>query len=215
MHLSCWRCAQRQAHVIRQHYHTADNCAVLPSDLACCIAPSNQQGNLCLAGNKYDAVIASEVIEHVIDPAGFCRSLANLTRDGGTLVVSTLARTARAYALAIIGAEYTAGLVPEGTHDWNKFLTPGEWGMMLCCLRIPWLLLLVCSHRSRHWNDKDGCCTSKLRDNRFGLMIYPCMSLMILPAVHVLHKSMQPAYIATCSAASSFTWLCMTMLTIF
>ena len=78
------------------------------------------------AGAKFDAVIASEVIEHVIDPGSFLRTLSQLTRHDGALVISTLARTARSYAFAIVGAEYVAGLVPRGTHDWNKFLTPGK-----------------------------------------------------------------------------------------
>jgi ubiquinone biosynthesis O-methyltransferase len=81
---------------------------------------------LCSAGLLFDAVVASEVIEHVDNVRDFCRSLVALTRAGGTLVVSTINRTARSYALAIVAAEYILGITPRGTHEWSKFLTPGE-----------------------------------------------------------------------------------------
>ena len=77
------------------------------------------------AGAQYDAVVASEVIEHVADAAAFMRALGALARPGGMVAVSTLARTPRSYALAIIGAEYIISLVPRGTHDWSRFLNPG------------------------------------------------------------------------------------------
>lgn len=69
--------------------------------------------------------MASEVIEHVPDPKGFCRALTQLAASPGAVVVSTLNRTPRAYALAIGAAEYLLGWVPRSTHDWNKFVTPG------------------------------------------------------------------------------------------
>ena len=74
----------------------------------------------------YDAVVASEVIEHVPDPAAFVRSLAALAKPGGSVVLSTISRTPRAYAVAIVGAERIARVVPPGTHEWNKFITPEE-----------------------------------------------------------------------------------------
>ena len=59
------------------------------------------------------------------DPEQFCQSLATLTRPEGSVFVSTINRTPRAYALAILAAERLLGLLPVGTHDWNKFITPG------------------------------------------------------------------------------------------
>lgn len=81
---------------------------------------------LVAEGAKFDAVIASEVIEHVPDPAAFIATLGTLARPGGIVLVSTLNRTARSYALAILGAEYVLRWVPRGTHDWNRFVTPRE-----------------------------------------------------------------------------------------
>jgi ubiquinone biosynthesis O-methyltransferase len=77
-------------------------------------------------GAKFDVVVSSEVIEHVRAPAEFCRTLAALLRPGGALFVTTLNRTPESYALAIVAAEKVLGMAPEGTHDWNKFLTPEE-----------------------------------------------------------------------------------------
>lgn len=81
-----------------------------------------------LAGERavFDIVLALEVVEHVADLSVFLEAASRLVRPGGILVAATLNRTARAYALAIIGAEYVMGWLPRGTHDWNKFVTPAE-----------------------------------------------------------------------------------------
>lgn len=78
------------------------------------------------AGLQFDAVVASEVIEHVGNVPEFCRSLAALTKDSGAVVISTINRTASSYTVAILGAEYVAQIVPKGTHDWSCFITPGN-----------------------------------------------------------------------------------------
>ena len=78
------------------------------------------------AGERFDAVLALEVIEHVSDPKAFCRYLGLLVAPGGAAIASTLNRTARSFALAIVGAEYLLGWLPRGTHDWRKFLRPSE-----------------------------------------------------------------------------------------
>jgi 2-polyprenyl-6-hydroxyphenyl methylase/3-demethylubiquinone-9 3-methyltransferase len=83
-------------------------------------------GALLDTGACFDAVVASEVIEHVPDQPGFVKTLAGLTRPGGILLISTLNRTARAFALAILGAEYLLRWLPRGTHDWSRFVTPAE-----------------------------------------------------------------------------------------
>ncbi|CEF98961.1 Ubiquinone biosynthesis O-methyltransferase [Ostreococcus tauri] len=77
-------------------------------------------------GETFDAVTSLEVIEHVSDPMGFAKSLGKLVRPGGALFLSTINRTARSFAFAIVGAERALGLVPPGTHSFSKFLTPGE-----------------------------------------------------------------------------------------
>jgi 2-polyprenyl-6-hydroxyphenyl methylase/3-demethylubiquinone-9 3-methyltransferase len=77
-------------------------------------------------GAAFPVVTALEVIEHVADPAGFLRLLAGLLEPGGLLFISTINRTLRSLAVAKIGAEYIARLLPTGTHDWRRFLTPAE-----------------------------------------------------------------------------------------
>jgi 2-polyprenyl-6-hydroxyphenyl methylase/3-demethylubiquinone-9 3-methyltransferase len=74
----------------------------------------------------FDVVLTMEVIEHVADPDAFLKTCASLVKPGGLLFVATLNRSLKAYALAIIGAEYVLNWVPKGTHDWTKFLSPSE-----------------------------------------------------------------------------------------
>lgn len=81
---------------------------------------------MAAAGAQFDAVVASEVIEHVSNVPEFCTSLVALTRPGGSIVVSTINRTNRSYAVAIVGAEQILGILPRGTHQWERFITPGR-----------------------------------------------------------------------------------------
>jgi 2-polyprenyl-6-hydroxyphenyl methylase / 3-demethylubiquinone-9 3-methyltransferase len=74
----------------------------------------------------FDIVLSLEVVEHVADVSVFLKACAALVAPGGILVIGTLNRTARSYALAIVGAEYVLGWLPKGTHDWNRFVTPDE-----------------------------------------------------------------------------------------
>ena len=81
---------------------------------------------LALAGERFDVVLNMEVIEHVADPAGFLTACHDLLRPGGLMICSTLNRSSRSFALAIIGAEHVMRWLPRGTHDWSKFVTPDE-----------------------------------------------------------------------------------------
>ena len=77
-------------------------------------------------GRHFDAVLLLEVVEHVPDVPAFLARLASLVDDGGMMILSTLNRTLKAYALAIVGAEYVLRWVPAGTHQWDRFVTPEE-----------------------------------------------------------------------------------------
>ncbi len=74
----------------------------------------------------FDVVLNLEVVEHVADPAQFLKDCASLVKPGGIMIVATLNRTAKAWALAIVGAEYVLGWLPRGTHEFEKFLRPEE-----------------------------------------------------------------------------------------
>ena len=78
------------------------------------------------SGGRFDVVLALEVIEHLGDRAAFWRSLGGLVKPGGAFIAATINRTARSFALAIVGAEYILGWIPRGTHDWRKFVPPSE-----------------------------------------------------------------------------------------
>ncbi len=75
---------------------------------------------------EFDLVTCLEVLEHVPDPANMVADLARLVRPGGHLVLSTLNRNAKAFALAIVGAEYLLHMVPAGTHEYERFIKPSE-----------------------------------------------------------------------------------------
>jgi 2-polyprenyl-6-hydroxyphenyl methylase/3-demethylubiquinone-9 3-methyltransferase len=81
---------------------------------------------LAAQGHTYDVVLALEIVEHVADVPGFLATCTKLVGPKGGLILSTLNQTWKAYAFAIIGAEYIMRLLPKGTHDWNKFLSPAE-----------------------------------------------------------------------------------------
>ena len=82
--------------------------------------------DLAEAGESFDAVLALEIVEHVASLDAFVAASARMVRPGGLMVVATLNRTMKAFALAIVGAEYVLGWLPRGTHDWKKFVRPSE-----------------------------------------------------------------------------------------
>jgi len=74
----------------------------------------------------FDVVTCMELLEHVPDPAGMVKACATLARPGGKVFFSTLNRNPKSYLFAVIGAEYLLGLLPKGTHDYQRFIKPSE-----------------------------------------------------------------------------------------
>jgi 2-polyprenyl-6-hydroxyphenyl methylase / 3-demethylubiquinone-9 3-methyltransferase len=75
---------------------------------------------------SFDFVVSLEVVEHVRDVPAFLAACRQLLKPGGLFAFSTLNRTARAFLAAIVGAEWVLRMLPRGTHDWRKFITPQE-----------------------------------------------------------------------------------------
>ena len=108
---------------------------------------------------KFDAVCSLEVLEHVDNPPSFVSACSACVRPGGSLFFSTINRTAKSYLMTIVGAEYLFRLLPVGTHDWKKYVTPEE------------LIAMVSSAA----NGSDGMGVSKLDVQ--GLVLSPGMPL--------------------------------------
>jgi 2-polyprenyl-6-hydroxyphenyl methylase/3-demethylubiquinone-9 3-methyltransferase len=81
---------------------------------------------LAEAGERFDVVLNMEVVEHVADLPGFMDACTALVADGGHMFVATLNRTVAGLVVGIIGAEYVLGLLPIGTHQWERFVKPRE-----------------------------------------------------------------------------------------
>ena len=81
---------------------------------------------LVAQGQSYDAVLLLEVVEHVPDVPAFLKAIARLVKPDELAILSTLNRTLKSYALAIVGAEYILRWIPIGTHQWDRFVTPEE-----------------------------------------------------------------------------------------
>lgn len=110
--------------------------------------------DLAVTGEKFDVILALEIIEHVADVNLFIKSACELLKPNGLIILSTLNRTAKSYALAIIGVEYIMRLLPVGTHTWSKFLRPSE----LCRpleennIEITYLMGMVMNPLSWKWH---------------------------------------------------------------
>lgn len=86
---------------------------------------------LAAAKKKYNCVLALEILEHVNAPRAFIQNCAKLIKPGGLLILSTLNRTAKSFALGVVAAEYLLRWVPIGTHDWKKFIRPSDLASMV------------------------------------------------------------------------------------
>ena len=82
--------------------------------------------DLAAAGERFDVVLAMEVVEHVSDVGAFVATCASMVKPGGLMIAATLNRTLKSFAWAIVGAEYVLRWLPRGTHQWDKFVTPNE-----------------------------------------------------------------------------------------
>ena len=81
---------------------------------------------LAEAAERFDIVLAMEVVEHVADLRSFVRQCAEMVKPSGLMIVATINRTLKSFALAIVGAEYVLRWLPRGTHRWEKFVTPDQ-----------------------------------------------------------------------------------------
>ena len=84
------------------------------------------EGLIAAGEPLFDIVLNLEVVEHVANPTRFLADTASLLRPGGLMIVATINRTAKAFALAIVGAEYVMRWLPRGTHDFEKLIRPDE-----------------------------------------------------------------------------------------
>lgn len=109
-------------------------------------------------GARFDVVLALEIVEHVSDVDLFLRTCGEMVKPGGLLFLSTLNRTAKAWMLAIAGAEYVLGWLPRGTHDWKKFLKPSEVarGLRAGGIETDDMVGVVYSPLSRQWSLNKG-----------------------------------------------------------
>jgi 2-polyprenyl-6-hydroxyphenyl methylase/3-demethylubiquinone-9 3-methyltransferase len=82
--------------------------------------------DLAAAGERFDVVLALEVVEHVNDVPAFVATCGAMVKPGGMMIASTINRTSKAFVLAIIGAEYVLRWLPRGTHTYDKLVTPDE-----------------------------------------------------------------------------------------
>jgi 2-polyprenyl-6-hydroxyphenyl methylase/3-demethylubiquinone-9 3-methyltransferase len=107
---------------------------------------------------SFDIVLALEIVEHVADVGLFLNSCGRLVKPGGLIFLSTLNRTAKAWALAIAGAEYVLRWLPRGTHDWRKFLKPSEVarGLGSAGIDLQEIVGVVYSPLSRAWSLDKG-----------------------------------------------------------
>ena len=96
-----------------------------------------------VAKEKFDVVLNMEIVEHVDNVDFFLLKSSELLKKNGLMFIATLNKTLKSYVFAIIGAEYILKWLPIGTHDWNKFLTPGD-------------LISICKNNSLNLNDLIG-----------------------------------------------------------
>ncbi len=115
--------AERSIEIARMHLHESN----LEVDYQLASAESFAAGHE--AG--FDVVCCLEMLEHVPDPASVIAAAAHALKPGGKLILSTINRNPKSFALAIVGAEYVLGMLPRGTHEYRKFIKPSELAAVL------------------------------------------------------------------------------------
>jgi 2-polyprenyl-6-hydroxyphenyl methylase/3-demethylubiquinone-9 3-methyltransferase len=115
--------AEQSLKVARLHLHESD--LEIDYQLSTAEAFADQHA----AG--FDVVTCLEMLEHVPDPAAIIDAAVRLLKPGGCLILSTLNRNPKSFALAILGAEYVLGLIPRGTHQYRRFIKPSEMAAQL------------------------------------------------------------------------------------
>lgn len=147
----------------------------LPESIEVARAHADEQGldiryvvgeasDLARSGDLFDVVVSMEVVEHVPDPTAFIRQCAAILKPGGLLLLSTINRTAKSYAFAIVGAEYILRWLPVGTHRWEKFLTPNELEAACAECGLDWIEAQGCSFNavSGEWSLSDDVAVNYL-----------------------------------------------------
>ena len=115
--------AEQSLKVARLHLHESD----LEIDYQLSTAEAFAEHNTA----RFDVVACLEMLEHVPDPAAIIDAAVRLLKPGGRLILSTLNRNPKSFALAILGAEYVLGLIPRGTHEYRRFIKPSEMAAQL------------------------------------------------------------------------------------
>ena len=109
--------------------------------------------------DKFDVILNLEVIEHVENVDLFMKSATELLKKNGIMFIATINRTFESYIKAIVGAEYILRWLPIGTHDWQKFLTPGEIEQKFSKLNLDKLDLTGLKYNmfSNNWTKSKDC----------------------------------------------------------
>jgi 2-polyprenyl-6-hydroxyphenyl methylase / 3-demethylubiquinone-9 3-methyltransferase len=113
-----------ESNIVMARRHACE--AGLSIDYRCATAEA-----LADAGERFDIVLAMEVVEHVSDAPAFLGHCAWLVKPGGLMILSTINRTLKSFVYAIVAAEYIFRLLPRGAHQWRRFVTPAEAGAAL------------------------------------------------------------------------------------
>jgi 2-polyprenyl-6-hydroxyphenyl methylase/3-demethylubiquinone-9 3-methyltransferase len=111
--------------------HLYETNAALPAPLTVDYQLSGSRELATQEAGQFDVVCCMELIEHVPDAAALAADLAAMLKPGGWLFLATLNRSPVSFAAAILGAEYVAGLLPRGTHDYRQFIKPSELAALL------------------------------------------------------------------------------------